>query len=110
MSFKGVASPTKNEVNGSVNTTIFPATASEPKPATNPPEPETRAKPQSAVKQTASQSHRPVMSNIHKRIRFVNSDGPLVPMVRLVLIENDVIPMVLLVQNKFAFTPSKSLE
>ena len=39
----------------------------------------------------------PLMSNIHKRIRFVNSDGPLVPMVRLVPIENDVIPMVLLV-------------
>ena len=32
-----------------------------------------------------------------------NSDGPLVPMVRLVLIENDVIPMALLVKNKFAF-------
>ena len=38
----------------------------------------------------------PLMSNIHKRIRFVNSDGPLVPMARLVTIENDVIPMVLL--------------
>ena len=37
-----------------------------------------------------------------------NSDGPLVPMVRLVLTENDVIPMVLLVQTKFAFTPSKN--
>ena len=34
--------------------------------------------------------------------RFVNSDSPLVPMVWLVLIENDVISMVLLVQNKFA--------
>ena len=31
-----------------------------------------------------------------------NSDGPLVPM------ENDAIPMVLLVQNKFAFTPSRN--
>ena len=31
---------------------------------------------------------------------FPNFDGPLVP------IENDDIPMVLLVQNKFAFTPS----
>ena len=38
-----------------------------------------------------------VMSNTHKRIRFVNSDGPLVPMVRLVPIEKNVIPMVLLV-------------
>ena len=37
-----------------------------------------------------------------------NSDGPLVPMVRLVPMENDAIPMVLLVQNKFAFTPSKN--
>ena len=36
------------------------------------------------------------------------TDGPLVPMVRLVPTENDVIPMVLLVQNKFAFTPSKN--
>ena len=42
------------------------------------------------------------MSNIHKRMRYVNSDAPLVPMVRLILIENDVIPMVLLVQNEFA--------
>ena len=33
----------------------------------------------------------PVMSNIHKWMRFVNSDGPLVP------IEKNVIPMVLLV-------------
>ena len=38
------------------------------------------------------------LSNIHKRIRFVNSD---VPLIRLVLLENDVIPNVLLVQNKF---------
>ena len=37
-----------------------------------------------------------------------NSNGPLVPMVRLVPMENDAIPMVLLVQNKFAFTPSKN--
>ena len=36
------------------------------------------------------------------------TDGPLVPMVRLVPMENDVIPMVLLVQNKFAFTPSRN--
>ena len=36
------------------------------------------------------------------------TDGPLVPMVRLALIENDVIPMVLLVQNKFPFTPSRN--
>ena len=35
------------------------------------------------------------------------SDGPLVPMVRLVTTEN-AIPMVLLVQNKFAFTPSRN--
>ena len=33
------------------------------------------------------------MSNIHN----TQTDGPLVPMVRLVQIENDVIPMVLLV-------------
>ena len=46
---------------------------------------------------------------IHKRIRFVRqTDGPLVPMAGLVPIENDVIPMALLVQNKFAFTPSRS--
>ena len=37
-----------------------------------------------------------------------NSDGPLVPMVRLVPMEKHPIPMVLLVQNKFAFTPSKN--
>ena len=37
------------------------------------------------------------MSNIQKRIRFVNSDGPLVPMVVLEPIGKDVIPMVLLV-------------
>ena len=37
-----------------------------------------------------------------------DSDGPLVPMVRLVPMENDAIPMVLLVQNKFAFTPSRN--
>ena len=49
-----------------------------------------------------------LMSNIHKRIGFVNSDGPLVPMVRLILIENDVIPMVLLGQNKFACRLSNS--
>ena len=33
------------------------------------------------------------MSDIHKRIRFVNSDDPSVPMVQLILIEDDVIPM-----------------
>ena len=49
-----------------------------------------------------------LMSNIHKRIPFANSDGPLVQMVRLVLIENEVIPMVLLVQNKFSFRASNS--
>ena len=37
------------------------------------------------------------------------TDGPLVPMVRLVPMENDAFPMVLLVQNKFAFTPSKNV-
>ena len=37
-----------------------------------------------------------------------DSDGPLVPMIRLVLKENDVIPMVLLLQNKFAFRLSNS--
>ena len=37
-----------------------------------------------------------------------NSNGPLVPMVRLVPMENDAIPMVLLVQNKFTFTPSEN--
>ena len=37
-----------------------------------------------------------------------NSDGPLVPMVRLVRMDSDAIPMVLLVQNKFTFTPSKN--
>ena len=36
------------------------------------------------------------------------SDGPLLPMVRLVPMENDAIPMVLLVQNKFPFTPSEN--
>ena len=41
------------------------------------------------------------MSNIHKRIRFVNSDSPLVPMVGLVPIEKNVIPMVLLVNTHF---------
>ena len=50
----------------------------------------------------------PPMSNIHKRIRFSNSDGPLVQMVRLLLIENEIIPMVVLVQNKFAFRPSNN--
>ena len=51
------------------------------------------------------------MSNIHKGIRFVHSDGLMVAMIRLILIiliENDVIPMALLVQNKFAFRPSNS--
>ena len=49
------------------------------------------------------------MSNIHKRIRFVHqTDGPLVPMAGLVPIENDVIPVALLVQNMFAFTPSRN--
>ena len=42
-----------------------------------------------------------LMSNIHKRTRFVNSDDPLVPMVQLILIEDDVTPMVLFVQNEF---------
>ena len=42
------------------------------------------------------------MSNIHERIQFINSDGLLVP------IKNDVIPMALLVQNKFAYRPSNS--
>ena len=37
------------------------------------------------------------------------TDGPLVPMVRLAVIENDVIPMALLVQNKFAFTSRNAL-
>ena len=37
-----------------------------------------------------------------------NSNGPLVPMVPLVPMENDAIPMVLLVQNRFAFTPSRN--
>ena len=41
----------------------------------------------------------PFMSKIHKRIRFFNFDGPLV---RLLPIGIYVIPMVLLVQNKFA--------
>ena len=36
------------------------------------------------------------------------TDGPLVRMVGLVLIENYVIPMLLLVKNKFAFTPSRN--
>ena len=36
-----------------------------------------------------------LMSNIQKRIRFVNSDGPLVPMLVLEPIGKDVIPMVL---------------
>ena len=49
------------------------------------------------------------MSNIHKGIRFVNSNGPLILMVHLVLIENYVIPMVLLVQNKFTFGPSNDV-
>ena len=48
------------------------------------------------------------MSNIHKGIRLVHSDGLMVAMIRLILIENDVIPMALLVQNKFAFRPSNS--
>ena len=42
------------------------------------------------------------MSNIHKGIRFVHSDGLMVAMIRLILIiliENDVIPMALLVQK-----------
>ena len=38
--------------------------------------------------------------------RYVNSDGPLVPMVRLILIANDIISMVVLVQNEFAFRPT----
>ena len=42
-----------------------------------------------------------LMSNIHKPIRFVISDDPLVPMVQLILIEDDVITMILLVQNEF---------
>ena len=47
-----------------------------------------------------------IMCNMHKRIRFFNSDGPLIPMVRLILIENDVILMVLLGRNNFACKPS----
>ena len=43
-----------------------------------------------------------IMSNIHKRIQFINSDGLLVP------IKNDVIPVALWVQNKFAYRPSNS--
>ena len=39
-----------------------------------------------------------------------NSDGPLVPMVQLVPMENDAIAMILLVQNKFAFTPSRNTQ
>lgn len=35
-------------------------------------------------------------------------DDPLVPMVRLTLIANDVISMVVLVQNEFAFRPNNS--
>ena len=38
-----------------------------------------------------------LMSNTQKRIRFINSDDPLVPMIGLVPIEKDVIPMVTLV-------------
>ena len=38
-----------------------------------------------------------------------NSDGPLVPMVRLAPMEKHPIKMVLLVQNKFSFTPSKNV-
>ena len=66
MSFKGVASPSKNDVTSSLNRkeqhvtgnpTIFPATSSEPKPATSPPGPDRRAEPQSPVEQTASESY-----------------------------------------------------
>ena len=39
---------------------------------------------------------------------YVYSDGPLIPMVQLILIENDVISMVVLVQNEFAFRPNNS--
>ena len=46
--------------------------------------------------------------NIPRLVRMENSDGLLVPMVRLVPMENDAIPVVLLVQNKFTFTPSKN--
>ena len=62
-SFKGMTTPTREDVNISLSlkeqhvteyTTVFPATASEQKPATNPPEPDRRAEPQSPVKQTAS--------------------------------------------------------
>ena len=40
--------------------------------------------------------------NILRLVPMENSDGLLVPM------ENDAIPVVLLVQNKFTFTPSKN--
>ena len=54
MSFKGMTPPTRDDVNISLNlkekhvtehATVFPATASEQKPATNPPEPDRRAEP-----------------------------------------------------------------
>ena len=63
MSFKGMATPTRDDVNISLNLkeqhvkehkTVFPATASEKKPATNQPAPDRRVEPQSSDKQTAS--------------------------------------------------------
>ena len=58
-----MTTPTRDDVNISLSlneqhvteyTTVFPATASEQKPATNPPKPDRRAEPQSSVKQNAS--------------------------------------------------------
>ena len=45
---------------------------------------------------------------LHCALASRQTDGPLVRMVGLVLIENDVILMLLLVKNKFAFIPSRN--